>query len=494
MPSAAGAPSKLHRLIFVGMAVGFGAGMALLAVRDSHPALFGVVYWWLELLGPTLFIGALKMIIAPLILASIVAGVTSLPNLRELGSIGYRTLLYYLVTTTLAVCIGLVLVQVVRPGEKPASAELRRARQAELVERRAAYAQRTGSAALGDDGSPTVGYVVWLAEQEGTAGGARHGERWSALQTAKQQSPGDLFRDNVVKPVLENPFRALSADPPNALGIIFFALLLGVALNAVGGRAEPVVKWFRGLNDGIMKIAHWLMALSPVAIGCIIAALVAENGPGIFESLGWYVGTVIGGIAIHVLALFGIARYVGKVPPVRLWRGLREPWLIAFSTRSSAATLPVTLAAVTEKLRVRAKVANFSLPLGATMNMDGTALYEGVAVLFLLQIYGGMDDVTLATGAVTTLLVFITAVLASVGAAAVPNAGLVTMVLVASAVHLPIHYIPLIFAVDAFLDMFRTSTNVLGDAVGAITVDRLIGDAALDGAAAGADEPQRDDQ
>jgi Na+/H+-dicarboxylate symporter len=156
--------------------------------------------------------------------------------------------------------------------------------------------------------------------------------------------------------------------------------------------------------------------------------------------------------------------------------------MIAFSTRSSAATLPVTIANTTEKLKVSPKVANFTLPLGATMNMDGTALYEGVAVIFLIQIYGGLDDVTITMTAIATLLIFITAVLASVGAAAVPDAGLVTMVLVAAAVHLPIYYIPLIFAVDAFLDMFRTSTNVLGDTVGAIVVNRLeegrLGDAA----------------
>jgi Na+/H+-dicarboxylate symporter len=147
--------------------------------------------------------------------------------------------------------------------------------------------------------------------------------------------------------------------------------------------------------------------------------------------------------------------------------------MIAFTTRSSAATLPVTIANTTENLKVSPKVANFSLPLGATMNMDGTALYEGVAVIFLIQIYGGLDDVSIAMTGMTTFLIFITAVLASVGAAAVPDAGLVTMVLVASAVHLPIHYIPLIFAVDALLDMFRTSTNVLGDTVGAIVVNRL---------------------
>ncbi|MBW2524741.1 MAG: dicarboxylate/amino acid:cation symporter [Deltaproteobacteria bacterium] len=495
MSSTDAKPSKLHRLIFIGMGAGFVVGLALLLLRDGQPGLYGAALWWLDLLGPTLFIGALKMIIAPLIFASIVAGVTSLPNLKELGSIGYRTVLYYLATTTLAVCIGLALVLTIQPGHKQSSEAIRQARQTELAERRVEYGEQTGSAALGADGTPTPTYVAWLARREGASRGQGQDQRWTQLQSAKQQTPADLFRDNIVRPILENPFQALSSNPPNALGIIFFSLLLGIALSAVGKSAEPVVQWFRGLNEGIMRITHWLMALSPVAIGCIIAGLVAENGPGIFQSLGWYVVTVIVGIAVHIAALFVIARVVGKVEPRRLWRGVREAWLIAFSTRSSAATLPVTLSCVTEKLRVRPKVANFSLPLGATMNMDGTALYEGVAVLFLIQIYGGLDDVTIATGAMTTVLVFVTAVLASVGAAAVPNAGLVTMVLVASAVHLPIYYIPLIFAVDAFLDMFRTSTNVLGDAVGAIAVDRMIGDGSLEagGDPAAAESPHRAD-
>jgi len=201
--------------------------------------------------------------------------------------------------------------------------------------------------------------------------------------------------------------------------------------------------------------------------------LVARNGPDVFKTLGWYCSTVIGGIFVHVIVLVAICAIIGGIGPLRLWRGIREAWMIAFTTRSSAATLPVTIANTIEKLNVSPKVANFSLPLGATMNMDGTALYEGVAVIFLIQIYGGVDDVTITMTAITTLLIFITAVLASVGAAAVPDAGLVTMVLVASAVHFPIYYIPLIFAVDAFLDMFRTSTNVLGDSIGAIVVNRL---------------------
>jgi Na+/H+-dicarboxylate symporter len=418
--------------------------------------------------------GALKMIIAPLILASIVSGVTSLPDMKELGTVGWKTLVYYFCTTTIAVIIGLVFVLTIQPGKKAASVEVRNRRVAELEERRREYQRTTEKTALSDDGHPSPEYLAWLDEQEGVERATgRQAHTFGKLVGATGRTAGDIFKDDIIRPLLTNPFRSLSASPPNALGIIFFALLLGIACTVVGERAGHVVAFFHGLNAVIMRVTHWLMAISPFAIGCIMAGLVARNGPEIFETLGWYCGTVIGGIAVHLCVLFLIAATVGGVGPLRLIRGIREAYMIAFTTRSSAATLPVTIANTTEKLDASPKVAGFSLPLGATMNMDGTALYEGVAVIFLIQIYGGLDDVTITMTAMTTFLIFITAVLASVGAAAVPDAGLVTMVLVASAVHLPIYYIPLIFAVDAFLDMFRTSTNVLGDAVGAVVVTRL---------------------
>jgi len=466
---------RLHNLIFAGMAVGTAAGVLLWwAAAGEEPDWFRTTMWWLDLLGPTLFMGALKMIIAPLILASIVAGVTSLPSIRELGAIGWKTLAFYAVTTSIAVTIGLVFVLTVQPGKKAASQQIRHDREEVLVERRAQFLEEMEKAPLTSEGRPTPAYLYWLSSQEGEdlVAGAE-AARFRTLSKAQDRTVGDMFKDDIVRPILTNPFQSLAASPPNSLGIIFFALLLGIACTFVGDRARPVIDFFHGLNAVIMRITHWLMAISPFAIACIIANLVAKNGPGVFQSLGWYCGTVIGGILVHVLVLLAIARFVGGIGPLALWRGIREAWMIAFSTRSSAATLPITIANTTENLKVSPRVANFSLPLGATMNMDGTALYEGVAVIFLIQIYGGLDDVSITMTAAATFLIFITAVLASVGAAAVPDAGLVTMVLVASAVHLPIYYIPLIFAVDALLDMFRTSTNVLGDTVGAIVVNRL---------------------
>jgi Na+/H+-dicarboxylate symporter len=372
------------------------------------------------------------------------------------------------------VLIGLIFVLTLQPGRKAAAQEIRAQRLVELESRRGEYLDDTGEQAIGTDGRPVLDYVVWLAGKEGqVVVGTDSDSRMRAIVGARDRTAGDVFKDDIVRPLLSNPFTALAADPPNALGIIFFALLLGIACTVAGERALHLIEFFRALNVVMMTVTHWLMAISPFAIACIMASLVAQNGPEIFETLGWYCVTVIGGIGVHVMILVAIAAIIGKVGPRRLWRGIREAWMIAFTTRSSAATLPVTIANVTEKLEVSPKVANFSLPLGATMNMDGTALYEGVAVIFLIQIFGGLDDVSITMTAIATVTIFITAVLASVGAAAVPNAGLVTMVLVATAVHLPIYYIPLIFAVDAVLDMFRTSTNVLGDAVGAVVVDRL---------------------
>ncbi|MFH1749119.1 MAG: dicarboxylate/amino acid:cation symporter [Planctomycetota bacterium] len=431
------------------------------------------VLWWLDLFGPTIFMGALKMIIAPLILASIVAGVTSLPDMKQLGAIGWKTMVYYISTTTIAVVIGLVAVLTIQPGKKAGALRVRDKQVAFQNEIRAEYEQQSGKTALKENGRPRRGYVEMLSQAKGAESAqGEEAQRFAKLSGAKDRTAGDILKEDLIQPILMNPFEALTTR--NSLGIIFFALLLGVACTVVGGpRAGAVVAFFQGLNAVIMQVTTWLMAISPFAITCIMAKLVAENGPDIFETLSWYCGTVIGGILVHVVVLLLICKYIGGIGPLALWRGLREAWMIAFTTRSSAATLPVTIENVTQNLNVSPKVANFSLPLGATMNMDGTALYEGIAVIFLIQMFGGLDDVGITMTAMTTLLIFITAVMASVGAAAVPDAGLVTMVLVATAVHLPIYYIPLIFAVDAFLDMFRTSTNVLGDSIGAIVVNRL---------------------
>jgi len=425
--------SRLHILIFVGIVLGALCGLALseLASADFRDRVIPV----LDLFGKTIFVGALKMIVAPLIFFSIMSAITSLATTGELWSLGWKTLLFYLITTSIAVIIGLFFVLTIKPGESANRDEIRnrwQQQQARLTQE--------------------------FAEQE------------AKIKQTQEQTPLMIIKNNLEK-IITNPFKSLAEG--QSLGIIFFAILLGIALIVIGSTARPVIPVIQGLNAAIMKLTGWIMAGSPLFIFCLVTSLVGSIGPAVFHTLFQYIIVVLIGIAVHVVVLLTICRFVGKVSPLVFLRGIREAWMIAFATRSSAATLPVTLDCVQNKLKVSPKTAEFVLPLGATMNMDGTALYEGVAVIFLIQLFGGMPGAEIHLSPVITFVIFITAVLASIGAAAVPDAGLVTMVLVAGAVGLSADYIPLIFAVDAFLDMFRTSTNVLGDSVGAIVIDRL---------------------
>ena len=460
---------KSHNAIFVGMALGAVFGVILTLVKES----FGEastnaasLFWFnsllatLDFFGKTLFIGLLKMIIAPLILVSIVAGVTSIPSFDDAGRIGTRTIAYYVSTTTIAVLIGLVCVLTIQPGRRGQATEIREARIEELK------ASKEEFRALGKDPNNKTEYLSWLLQKEGS----EQGERYLRVVSKKDRSAFEMFQEDIIKPLLMNPFKSLADS--NSLGIIFFSLLLGLVCTAVGEPAAPLVNFFRSGNEVMLKLTQWLMSLSPFAVFCLMASVITEYGLTVFSTLGWYCLTVIIAIFVHVFVLLTILRVFGQISPIKFLSGIREAWLIAFATRSSAATLPVTVRCLIENLGISRKVTQFTVPVGATINMDGTALYEGVAIIFLLQIYAGLDDVGATLTAASVLIIFITAVLASVGAAAVPDAGLVTMVLVANAVHLPVYYIPFIFAVDAFLDMFRTSTNVLGDAIGAVVVDR----------------------
>ncbi len=463
---------SLHTRIFIGMGIGLVVGLLLYSATDHETAFYQTSLWWLELFGKELFVGALKMIIAPLILMSIVAGVSSLPSASELGSVGGKTLAYYVTTTTIAVAIGVVAVLVVQPGKSESAQNIRAEREAELDALRTQYLAESGQPADGEVDPREFSRFIMVEEGREVSQGDFAGA-WARMQAAEEGGIGEMLRTQIVRPILTNPFTSLAENPPNALGIIFFAILVGVACLALGETAAPVVRAFRAGNEIMMRITHWFMEVSPIAIGCLIAAIVADLGLDALRSLAWYCITVIGGIGVHVCVLLAIVYFVGGITPRRFVAGISKAWLVAFSTASSAATLPITLACVTEELEVDDKVADFTLPVGATVNMDGTALYEGVAVIFLIQIFGGLADAPLTLTLASTLVIFITAVFASVGAAAVPSAGLVTMAIVASAVGLPLYYIPLLFAVDRLLDMFRTSTNVMGDAAGAVVVNRL---------------------
>lgn len=461
--------TNLHQRIFIGMFVGLAVGLALNALADPDSALYINSLWWLDLLGKTIFVGGLKMIIAPLIFASIVAGISTLPNIAELGSIGGKTFIYYFSTTTIAVAIGIAAVLIVRPGEQAASQNLRAEREAQLETYREAFVTQSGLDTETAEGM--VAFRRYIDEREDVAASSE--TRYASMTQASEQSALDMFKSEILIKILENPFHSLAQSPPNSLGVIFFAILTGLACLALGEQAKPVTEFFQSFNKIMMTITLWLMEIAPVAIGCLIASVVASLGLDALQSLGWYCITVIGGIFIHCMFLLFLVRVIGGMSPLTFIRGIRDAWLIAFSSTSSAATLPVTIHCTTKKLGVSEKVADFSLPVGATVNMDGTALYEGVAIIFMIQMYGGLTDVPIELTAAKTGIIFVTAVLASIGAAAVPSAGLITMAIVATAVGLPLYYIFIIFAVDHMLDMFRTSTNVMGDMVGAVIVNRL---------------------
>ena len=427
---AAITPMKLtlHNLILIGMGVGLLLGLFLQNWVPHESNFYENAVWIFDFFGKTVFVGALKMIIAPLILASIVAGICSISGARDLGQMGWKTMGYYFTTTAVAVAIGLVAVLTINPGKKDSAATVR---------------EMTPSASFNK--------LDYITEKS-------------------SRSPGDIVKEDIVQKILTNPFESLATM--NSLGIIGFAILVGLACVLIGEPAKPVADFFIAMNQVMMKITLWLMTLAPVAIGCIIASVVATAGWSALQALGWYCIAVVAGIAVHVCFLLGLVKFVGKMSPIRFFKGIRSAWMIAFSSTSSAATLPVTIQCVNKELDVNPRVSNFTLPVGATMNMDGTALYEGVAIIFLIQVFGETLPAPIILTPVMTGVIFLTAVLASVGAAAVPSAGLVTMGLVAAAVGLPLEYIVYIYAVDHLLDMFRTSTNVLGDAAGAVIVDR----------------------
>ncbi len=473
---------KLHHWIFIGMGVGLVLGLFLNwasyvpagtkpseAMINKNGEVFGYITWWLDLFGKDIFIGALKMIIAPLIFASIVSGITSLPSMEELGAIGWKTFAYYVVTTSVAVAVGLGAVLILRPGKTDASQFIRAEREQEIKKHTAEFNEKNPEVDVAQ-GAGKAQLLDFLAGKKGESLNAQGDTKWKRIQGTKGMTFGGLFKRDILKPILTNPINALANG--NSLGIIFFAMLTGLACLAVRSHALSVVSFFQGLNEVMMKITMWIMAVAPIGIGCLIASLVGKFGIEVLQSVGSYCIAVIVGIAIHVAVLLFIVTVFGRMSPLFFLKGIRSAWVIAFSTTSSAATLPVTMKCVTENLKVSPKVANFALPVGATCNMDGTALYEGVAIIYLIQIYGNLTDVPIILGMGTTFIIFMTAVLASIGAAAVPSAGLITMAIVANAVGLPLYYIPLIFAVDHMLDQFRTSTNVLGDAVGTVVVNR----------------------
>ena len=411
----------LHWQILLGMAA--GVIFALIMTNFSWGADF--VSDWIKPFG-NIFINALKLIAVPLILASLIKGISDLKDISKLSKMGTRTIATYIATTVIAVTIGLVMVNVIAPG-KTISDKTR---------------------------------TDLITSYEGDAS-----VRISDAQKQKDAGPLQALEDLVPS----NIFGAAS-DNGNMLQVIFFAIFFGIGLILIPEKtAKPVKDFFDGFNEVILKMIDLIMLTAPYGVFALLAALVVESpSTDLFAALALYALTVLIGLALMIGVYILLVWVFTKNKPSFFINGIAPAQLLAFSTSSSAATLPVTMERVEEHMGVHKEVTSFVLPIGATINMDGTSLYQAVAAVFIAQAFG-MD---LSIGA--QLGIIATATLASIGSAAVPGAGMVMLVIVLAQAGIPEAGLALIFAVDRPLDMCRTTVNVTGDAAVSLMVAKSV--------------------
>lgn len=418
----------LHWQILIGMALGVAWGM-----MASSLGLNQFTIDWISPFG-TIFINLLKLIAVPLVLASLITGIASLSDISKLSRIGTKTIGTYLATTVLAVVMGLVLVNLFEPGK------------AFSPEKREEFK-----------------------------------EQYAATTTEKSSDAAAVEKQGPLQPLVdivpENLFRAMTNNG-NMLQVIFFALFFGIALILIPpDKAQPVSAFFDGVNIAILKIVDIIMMVAPYGVFALLAGLVVDfagdNPSAAFELLmvlGYYCIVVIIGLLLMIFVVYPLLVVtIGKTKYTHFLKGIFPAQMLAFSTSSSAATLPATMECAEKNLGINKEITSFVLPLGATVNMDGTSLYQSVAAVFIAQAYGIELDLAAQLGIVMT------ATLASIGAAAVPGAGIVMLVIVLQQAGIPIEGIALILAPDRLLDMLRTTVNITGDATVAMMVARTEG-------------------
>ena len=412
----------LHWQILIGMALGILFGVLANQLNAGK-----LVVDWVKPFG-TIFISSLKMIAIPLIVASLVKGVSDLRDLSKLSTMGSRTVALYLLTTVVAVSLGLAVVNVVKPGST-----IDKETQKELL---AKFADKAD-------------------------------EKKAAAAEEKEKGPLQALVDIVPS----NVFKATS-DNGSMLQVIFFSLFFGIGLILIDEeKSRPVKAFFDGLNEVILKMIDLIMLAAPYGVFALLAALVVESpSADVLWALIYYALCVVAGLAIMMFLFYPLlARTFAGIKYKDFFQAISPAQLLAFSTSSSAATLPVTMERVEEHLGVEKEVTSFVLPIGATVNMDGTSLYQAVAAVFIAQVFGMDLDVY------QQLTIVVTATLASIGSAAVPGAGMVMLVIVLGAIGVPESGLALIFAVDRPLDMCRTSVNVTGDATVCAIVAKSVG-------------------
>lgn len=412
----------LYWQILIGMTLGVILGLSL--SQFSWGSSF--VQDWIKPFG-NIFINSLKLIAIPLILGSLIKGISDLKDISQLSSIGLKTISLYILSTFIAVSVGLTIVNVIAPGKHIAE-ETR----TELVTR---YA---------DDAV----------------------EKQTEAQRQRESGPLQPLEDIVP----ENIFGA-AADNTNMLQIIFFAIFFGIGMILIPEKqAKPVKKFFDSFNHVILKLIDLIMMAAPYGVFALLTALVTEAPSGdLFVALGMYAFSVLFGLAVMIALYTLVVWGITKRPPSYFIKGIAPAQLLGFSTSSSAATLPLTMERVEDHLGVDESIASFVLPIGATINMDGTSLYQAVAAVFIAQAFG--MDLSFAA----QLGIIVTATLASIGSAAIPGAGMVMLVIVLAQAGIPEAGLALIFAIDRPLDMCRTTVNLTGDAAVAMIVAKTEG-------------------
>ena len=412
----------LHWKILIGMFAGilFGVIFSLLSFGPAF------ISDWIKPFG-TIFINALKLIAMPLILASLIKGVSDLKDISKLSVMGGRTVGIYICTTVVAVVLGLILVNLIAPGDQI--------------------------------GATTREEL--LAAYQGSAE-----EKQLVAQQQREKGPLQPLVDLVPSNIFE-----ATTNNRNMLQVIFFAIFFGIGLILIPEKnAAPVKEFFDAFNEVILKLIDLIMLAAPYGVFALLAALVVESPSlELFQALGLYAITLLIGLVLMIFIYILLVQLFTKRKPIFFLRGIAPAQLLAFSTSSSAATLPVTMERVEEHLGVDEEVASFVLPIGATINMDGTSVYQAVAAVFIAQAFG------LGLSLEAQLGIVLTATLASIGTAAVPGAGMVMLVIVLGQAGIPEAGLALIFAIDRPLDMCRTITNVTGDAAVSMIVAKSIG-------------------
>ena len=375
-------------------------------------------------LGGKIFLNVLTMMVVPLVMASVMSGIIGLGDIRKLGRPGGFAVTYYLMTTVLAVIVGLLMVNLIQPGVGVDQTTL----DASLAEGQVSTAGREDA----DLGTILRGLVLML------------------------------FTDNLIE----------SAAKTSLLPLIFFSIIFAGMLTTMGTRVQALTEIIVQVNEALLSFILLLMKLAPFGIFCLVTARFGEAQAGgnlgaVLQQTGAYFGTVLAGLGVHAFLTLPLILWIfTRRNPVRFMYQMSQALLTAFSTASSTATLPITMNCAVEKAKVSKQSSDFVLPLGATINMDGTALYEAAAAIFIAQAIGFELTIT------SQLVIAVTATMAAIGAAGIPEAGLVTMVIVLNAVGLPVEYIGLILSVDWLLDRFRTAVNVFGDSLGSAVVEK----------------------